>query len=532
MDRATGDTGKFNLDAYPWLRELYALDQTAIERMVIRKGAQLGISEYLVNFALWCIYQHRMTVFYALPPGGGIVNDFSHQRVSPAITDTDVLMQRGMDPDNVSHKRFTGGGAIFIRGTNIPMKDPRRAAQLSAVPADVAIIDEIDRVPPAALPLIRSRLEDSRWKLERDASTPTVPGFGVSVLYEETDQHEPQVKCDACGQWRWLTWGMVNDAGEMACRCGNTLDMVERWEADAVRYHPQNPQADVMGYWIPALVSSRADLPAMVERSHSTNEEDVQAFWNNDLGLAYEPRGSKLTEDMLEACKRDYEFLGQAPGARSAMGVDVQGPDLHIYIKHRVEGGKQRTLFIDTVPNFEDLDGLMQRYDVSMCVVDAMPEIRGAETFVRRFRGRAYLARFGNVDGNRMATYQEEKQSVRVDRDRAIGASHASIEQQIDELPRDYTFIDDFVAQMTTLTRVRTETAQGQVVYKFLKTGRPDHYDLAKAYCEVAMERIVGFGMSTPLKDTPQAVSRSRWSQATGGGRFGSGDGGGSRWRK
>ncbi len=47
LDRATGKTGEFKLDAYPWLRELYELDQQAIKRMIVRKGAQLGISEYL-----------------------------------------------------------------------------------------------------------------------------------------------------------------------------------------------------------------------------------------------------------------------------------------------------------------------------------------------------------------------------------------------------------------------------------------------------------------------------------------------------
>ena len=532
LDRATGKTGEFSLDAYPWLRELYSLDQMAIIRLIVRKGAQLGISEYLVNYALWCIHQHRMTVFYALPPGASVVGDFSHQRISPAITDTAALRGHGLDLDNVGLKRFANGGVIYIRGTNIPGGDPGHAAQLSAVAADIAIIDEIDRVPPAALPLIRARIADSRFPMERNVSTPTVPSFGIDALYQDTDQREPYVECDACSQWRPIVWDMVNENAEMVCRCGNVFDMGERWKTGKVEYRQQNKGSTIPGYWIPALVSPRADLVGMVERAQSTNEEEVQAFWNNDLGLAYEPRGSKLTDDLLEACKRDYEFFGQVPGARAAMGVDVQGADLHVYIKQRVEEGKQRALWIGTVPNFEDLDSLMKRYDVSSCVVDGMPEIRSGVTFAKRFRGRVYLSWFGKIDGNKMATYNEERQLVRVDRDRAIGASHANIEQQIDELPRDYTFIDGFVAQMTTLTRVRTATAQGQVVYKFLKTGRPDHYDLAKAYCEVAMERIVGFGVGAPLKDVPQATARSKWTSGTsGGGRFSRTEGG-SRWRR
>ena len=516
QDRATGQSVAFTLSDYPWLRELYELEAA---RVVIRKGAQLGVTEYAVTFALWAVATRGLTVFYAMPPGGGSVSAFSHTRLAPAITDTPMLY-RTLDIDNVELKTFARG-SIHIRGTNITVGDPRRAQQLAGVAADVAVIDEFDRVPPAAIPLVRDRTKDSRYNWQRDLSTPSVPGFGIDSEYQTTDMREPQVRCDVCNQWRRLDVGLLQAPGRLVCPCGALLNIAERWQANAVRYIAQAGSA-VVGYWFPGLLSPRADLGAMWRRMHSDDPEVVQAFWNNDMGLAYEPKGAKLTEELLAACARAYTFPALLPGARAAMGVDVQGNELHVYVKGRGDGEKQRALWIGTVPDFADLDGLMARYDVACCVIDAMPEIRSAQAFVGRFVGRAYLGRFVNqVDGNRMATFHGDTQSAHIDRTKAILASHDRIERQIDELPADWRFIAGFLEQMTANVRVRTETAQGQVVYKFPKTGRPDHFDLAKAYAEVAMENIASGG-SRPLASVQQAMQPSRFAGTLSGG---------NRWR-
>ena len=525
QDRATGNVSAFGLADYPWLREIYERGGRDIQRLVVRKGAQLGVTEYLVNLALWAVDTFGATVFYALPPGGGIVGDFSHHRIGPAISATARLQERATDIDNVGLKVFQRG-AIYIRGTHIPQGDVRKAPQLASVPADVLILDELDRIPPAAIPPLLDRMKDSRIKLTRYVSTPSVPGFGIEEEYAKTDMREPHVRCPACGQWLRLDWSLVCEPGEMRCRLCHALIVIgERWQADAVKYMAQSPSVKSVGYWIPGLVSPRADLAVMLARSQSGDEEDVQAFWNNDLGMGYEPKGAKLSASLLEACVRDYVFPDAWPGARAGMGVDVQGRDLHVYIKARLADGKHRALWIGTVPDFPDLDPLMARYDVACCVVDAAPETRGSEQFARRFPGRVFLARFADVEGNQMAVFHFATQAVRVDRTKAIVTSHANIEQQIDALPRDFRFIAGFVDQMTANIRVRTEMAQGQVVYKFPKTGKPDHYDLAKAYCEVAMERA---GIAGGAQDVSPIAHDSRW---TGGGAVAIG-GRESRWKR
>ena len=173
------------------------------KRMVIKKAAQMGLTELAVNYAFYAIDQYSARVFYALPPGAGVVGDFAHDRVGPVIAYSPRVRELAGEIDNVGLKTFKRG-ALYLRGTHIPQGRPDRAAQLAAVPADVVIIDEWDRVPPAAIPLIRDRLGDSRLGIELGLSTPTYPDVGIDREYAESDRREPQIQCQDCGTWSWL----------------------------------------------------------------------------------------------------------------------------------------------------------------------------------------------------------------------------------------------------------------------------------------------------------------------------------------
>jgi len=477
--------------------------------MVILKGAQLGVTEYDISLSLWLTQTYGAAVIFALPPGKDVAGRFTHSRLDPAIDLTPSIGRAHADADNVGLKIFARG-QIFILGTHIPEGDARKAAQLASIPADAVIFDEIDRIPSAAIPLLHDRLLDSRLKIERINSTPTFPSFGVAKAYATTDMREPFITCPSCSRGQFLYWGMVHEPGEIRCDlCNASLNIKERWDAKKIKFVKKNKYSEITGYWLPGILSHRADLSNMIRRSHSSDEEEVQAFWNNGLGLPYEPKGSKLTEDTIADCARDYTFAATAHGAQAAMGVDVQGPDLAVYIKAKVAENRHHALWIGNVPEFEDLDELMDRYDVKCCVVDGQPETRKAREFAEKHRGRVWLARFvPQVEGARIAAFHEASRAAGVDRTKAILTGHSRLEQQVDELPKDWRFIPGFLEQMTANIRIRTTNAMGQVVYKF-KASKPDHFDLAKAYCEVAMERVPVIG--TSLSEIGQMPHESRW---------------------
>lgn len=491
--RQTREYAPFRLDDYPWLVDVY----NAIGglhpggRAVIRKAAQVGVTELAINFTFYCIDTHGARVFYALPPGQGVVGDFSHDRIDPAIAHSPRIQELVADTDNVGLKTFSRG-ALYIRGTHIPQGRPDKAAQLAAVPADVAIVDEWDRVPPAAIPLIRDRLGDSHLKIELGLSTPTYPGIGIDAEYQGSDQREPQIRCQACGSWHWLEWGLVAERdGRVAVwcpTCGEAIDRHSAWDHNRMRFVAREPESDVVGYWIPKLVSPRVDLVNLWKRSRSTDADEILAFWNNDLGIAYEPEGARLTLELLRACARDYEMPDTASWC--AMGVDV-GLTLNVWIMQPRPHGYQRAVYVGEVGEWEALDRLMVRYNVGCCVVDDGPELTADVAFARRHRGRVFLATYvDEIAGAEWCQFDLKKQKVRVARTAGLDRAHSNIEAQVDELPRDFELVPGFVEQMTANLKAKSVKPNGTVFYHFPRTGKPDHYDHAKVYAEAAMERL------------------------------------------
>jgi hypothetical protein len=105
--------------------------------------------------------------------------------------------------------------------------------------------------------------------------------------------------------------------------------------------------------------------------------------------------GGQLTRADLEACIADYALDDWRPTG-CWMGVDV-GSKLHVRINAVGPDHTTRAAAIGSVHHFSDLDGLMRQFDVSACVVDAMPEGHEARAFANRFKGRVWLCTFPNV---------------------------------------------------------------------------------------------------------------------------------------
>jgi len=532
QNRKTREYSPFSLAEYPWLRPLYneigaaLLEARAGTRyaplFVLRKAAQMGATEFALNAAFYGIDEFGLNVFYALPPGAGIAGDFAHTRVDPAIAHSPHLREIAGDTDNVGLKTFRRG-ALYLRGTHIPAGRPDKAAQLAQVPADIAVIDEWDRIPPAAIPLIYDRLGDSRFKIKLGLSTPTYPGVGIDAEYQASDQREPAIRCQACGEESPLNWDLVGERDgqvEVWCPqagCGAAIDLHSAWdhkpnESEArLRFVAQNPESQIVGFWIPKLVSPRANLAAMWQRAQSTQEADRLAFWNNDMGLPYEPKGARLNLELLRACMGGHLLSDTVTSGWAAMGVDV-GRSLHVWVMEPLPDGLRRTVFVGEVGQWEDLDRLMARYGVGACVVDDGPELVADVAFARRHRGKVFLATYvEELAGAEWCQFDLKRQRVRIERTAGLDRSHGNIEGQRDVLPADFEAVEGLVEHMTANLKARGVKPDGTVFYHFPRTGRPDHYDHAKVYAEAAFERL---GKLRRPEETPRASSVPTTSKA------------------
>ena len=524
LDKAQGKPQRFSLRDYPWFEDIYkAIDELAQPggRMVVRKAAQIGATEFALNLSFY-VLNGRGSVFYALPPGPTQGN-FAHSRVDPAISASPHFHAIAGNIDNVGLKTFQGGFNLYIRSTAIPKGDPRRAAQLSESPADLAIVDEFDRVPPAAIPLIRDRLKASAMRWEIDLSTPTYPDLGIDAEYQASDRREVEVRCQGCGQWHRLDWSLVRGpvaddphARTICPTCHAAIERVGMWSGGRARWRARNPGSAVVGYWIPRLVDERLDLDELWEHSQAQRDLDRQAFWNGDLGLPYEPKGARLTREALAACAAlPGQYPAFPPGAAwTAMGVDV-GLELYYWIKERRPGGRERSVAIGNVLDWSDLDVLMARYNVQRCVVDDAPELRLDVEFQKRHRGRVWLAQYLDSPDADLARWDRIRGIVKIERTKALDEAGAKLQLGIDELPADWENVEGLLEQMTANVKVKRVREDGSTAYAFPHTGKPDHLHHAKAYCEVALSILPpnpgGEGRGTTGTDEVPRTGKERY---------------------
>jgi len=525
----------FDLATHPFLADIYA--DTASE-LVIYKASQMGASEYGITYALHACDERQATVLYVFPTDTH-VSDFSTARIGPAIDSSPYLAriisegeqedgQKRRKTDRVTLKRVRNR-YLYLRGAAV--KTDGLAPQLKSIDADCLILDEVDEMDPRAPSIAVKRLGHSLIKGIRWISTPTYPGIGIHAKWLESDQREWLIRCERCGEWQpvtiqqvvteWdalgrpLAWhGQGERRAWAACqKCGQELNRLAggQWVA---RY----PGREIVGYHLTKLFSYTTPLLAVVKALDTVDETKRREAFNQDLGEPYTPRGGRLTDTLLDACRRDYAH-GPAPRERTVAGVDV-GNLLYVVIRaasvDRETGERPQRLAV-AVESFEELGRLLRRYRVQTCVIDALPETRKARELQAAFRpGVVWLAYFVSqktgMKTEDIKRLDDEEYVIDLDRTRTLdemlaGVMDASQGDGGLTLPAHARDLRDYYTQMTNQVRVLEDRPDGDQVAVYRELG-PDHYSLAEAYCHVAagMPRAA----SLPQQDSLQRES-SPW---------------------
>ncbi len=472
--------------------------------VVIQKSAQVGLSELLVNLALWAAdtrYASRGNVLFLMPTQNQM-DDFAQARIDRAIQDSAYLRER-LQPEPPRRKgadskrlKRLGPGAVYLRGT-----DSKR--QIASVDADLVILDEFDQMDEGVVELARRRLASSSKGLLRIASTPRHPEAGVNALYLQSDQRRYFLPCPRCGLEQPLTWRDNIDLtkARLVCRsCRKPIDLTTpgRWVAQA----PGNGR--VHGYHLSRLYSPWANITEMVEAAGATTPVAVREFQNSDLGEPFAPPGGGLSIDVLHRCRSDYG-LDDYAGQPCDMGVDV-GMRLHVVIRERVSSDGDhsdgssaplpRLWFAAEVEGFPQLDALMERYNVRRCVVDPAPELHLAREFALRHKPEVWLAQYGRQQPGyeRKKGGPGEANRYVVNRGELLDETFQRFRDGVAALPRDAQRLGgrvkqgygEYYRELLVLKRTLERDDQGNVVAKWLDPDRDDHYAHAELYCLLA----------------------------------------------
>jgi len=506
------DGKAFSFNDHEYLVDIYDSDKN-IE--IYQKAAQMGFSTRVILESLHkCKYLYPNGVLYLFPSKTD-VTDFSKSKFARLMQENPILQLWIKDTDSANIKGI-GDGFFYFRGM-------RSRSGMKTIPVDLIIFDEYDEHMPtsgketklyASSELVLERLSHSRFKHQRYLSTPTLPDFGINLLYQASDQKHYFIKCQHCNTLTCLEEEFVAAEGQeqkvlyyskvigkviVACKkCGKELPPIGHREGNWI---PKRTDKNLTsGWWISQLHSAYISSVNLLEqyeihilrtRKPTTGKPNPQEFWNSKIGHPWVSASARLAVEQIRACCSDHQLQNYDSGP-CAMGVD-QGNDLHVVIIS-LRFQKPTMLYIGILKDWEELDYYMKAFSVNCCVVDALPETRNAKGFASRFPGKVFINYY--IDSKKGDySWNESESIVQENRTESLDESHMWITDKEIILPASGIFeVEEFIKHCHNVAKklIEDETS-GSKRYVYVRLG-VDHFRHSFNYACIAATRVLRFG--------------------------------------
>lgn len=391
LDNIYMKSKRFSFAGHKYLEAIYK-DNHPYD--VYLKAAQVGISTKVLLRALWISEQRATKSIYYFPTDTD-VKDFSDDRVKPLIEDSPLLREKVKGVDNVGLKQM-GASTLYFRGMFT-----KRAVK--SVDADYIIKDELDEASPENQAFANDRVMHSDLQWVTELSQPSIPGYGIDLSFEESDQRYFLLKCPHCGHYNnvveqfpdcMMVSGKKDKKYYLGCfKCHKELD------GQIGEYVPKFPHRTAKrGYQLSQLYTS------IIPQGFSSPIEKFYKEWHRAkkvyqkkrimisvVGLPYAGDNQPITENSIKPALGKHNMLDKH--SFSYMGIDV-GDTLHAVVGHIAGNGKLVIHMIKEITDWKELDRMMFQHGVMLCIIDAMPYKNSAKDFARRFPGRVYIQYF------------------------------------------------------------------------------------------------------------------------------------------
>jgi hypothetical protein len=486
----------FGLKDTPYLVDLVKDDHPFI---VTKKSAQSRISEIYVAKAIHRLINKKRNGLYTFPAGEQM-EQFVDARVRSAIIQNPYLASKVTGTLNLK-KISLANRELYFRGV-------QKRRQIITIDASDWTGDEIDEYgDEGAVYTLTKRLGASKNPTISLFSTPTFHGVGISLLYygsesqreRGSDQRVWTIKCESCGQFNEdLIWEEnIHDLNEgdmkfsfyqpnviTICRyCKKPLDRLST-NAEWVAKYPKNSKY-CHGYSISKLFNVNANLNTMMLDSKDPMKE--QEFNNSDLGRPYEPKGSRLTDDVIDnACGR-YPLVFTLQKVRSFSGFDI-GVKIHA-ITSVTEDNINVIKNIQELDDWNDVPYYLKNMSTYISVFDANPDTKEASEIQKQFDN-VWLAYFIQHMEGKTEKFRLNYDDAYIYINRTLMMSIVSdmIFSKNITFPQDIRRIRDFYEQLKSPIRATKQDVHGNPVTFYPKTKIPDHYYFALLYNLVAAQ--------------------------------------------
>lgn len=444
-------------------------------RKCIQKCTQMAVSTTAMLQAAHRAYFKKRNQIYFFPTDDS-VSDFVQGKFNPLVADNPALQAFIQKTDNVGLKKI-GNAFLYFRGM-------KSKSKLISISGDDLTFDEINFYPSIKdVELAEKRASDAINPTITYMSHPTIPNYGISELFDISDQKERVMKCPHCSTWNApseLKFPDCIEPGYYACkRCRLALDV---YESEWVPKFPDRFKT-MSGWWIPRLISPKANYSKILELYN--NATDIQNFFNTELGLPYADSDSRITYGEVMALCGNYTMPENSSG--NTIGVDV-GNVLHCVVSgpSKTAGKLRDYIWIgelkgDGMEKWDELFKLCRRLGVKRGMIDYKPDMSASKDFCTKMGKGFWVNNY--IEAAHEATWNEETQTMQINRTESLDRSHKLFKYKFVQLPsRQYPILDVFANHCKNIARqMQINEKTRNIEYRWVETG-PDHFRHAMNY--------------------------------------------------
>lgn len=365
----------YRLTHYPFLREI---GMQRAKEVTVMSGAGTGKTEFFFPWAL----AHAA---WGYPFIYGLESDIKtgllvQERVNPNFRNNPYFqaLNKG-EADNIKLKKIGRAHGYFLGMGSESVG--------YSYHAKVVVFDELDRMDPRIVSLVRKRLATAGQPIERYLANPSVPDFGIHERWQRSDQRRWYVKCPHCGKAAPLDWDTHVDEKRVVVACPKCSKAFDRWAAVLGGWwQPTNSNGDHPGYHLHRLMTLVCHLEEMKDELNSSNEIRKATAVRMDRGLPYLERDGGISDSDIKASDAGPIWDERAKG-----GLMVCDPgamfDVQIY-ERPWPNGTLVCCWSGTVADFAELEALADRSGIEWGLIDYMPEMKSTMAFVKRQRSK------------------------------------------------------------------------------------------------------------------------------------------------
>ena len=535
------DHKPFTFNNRKFLKKIYLSTNPNI---TVRKCTQVGLTIWMILKVLHKLRYAEHTGRKIARKGGfyfpvfDSVSKFSKDRLRPLIYEIKEFSEQLSSPPSIDLVQF-GSSSLYLSYTG-------GVASMDSTPMDILCLDEVRLMEASTINQLEERLsgcdDPSLYKI----STAGYPNDAIDKSFIMGTQNTWHTKC-LCSDGVILSNVFPNCVGSRSNTKSGRPEYFyycpkckkENLDPQDGDYVVHNPDSEYDSFHIHQMLSSSRSAKQIWERYITT--DNPKEFYNATLGKPYvDEENVGVTDEELQACVNTDISWG-SDDKNTCMGVDQRSGNLHVIIAKLVNN-KRRLIHVEIIDNqaelykvdgnvitpFKHLYSLMTKYDVDLCVLDALPNANEAKDFARAFPGRVFLSYYKDsqdmvrwTDRSARSKQGEKAHSRRssedlkfkwvvlLDRykcidyalqqwvDRRVECPHPKglVQNIKDEKTGNYgpEFICDkvFFLHLKSVIRELSQSKSDPTNYRYKWNylGLDPHLTHAWAYCVVAMER-------------------------------------------